>query len=454
MSELHAVILAAGEGTRMKSRTPKVLHVLAGKTLIGWVLQAVQSAGVKTPYVVLGHKAEDVARTLPAGVRTALQAKRLGTGDAVKSAQRALAGARGELLVLCGDAPLIRPETLRRLVRQHRRTGAAATVLTARVPQPFGYGRIVRSADGRRVEKIVEQREATAAERQVDEINSGAYCFSLNRLWPALARVGNRNRKGEYYLTDAVAALNRGGFKVGAFCAPDAGEVLGVNSRADLAQAGSLLNQRTLAGLMDRGVTIVDPARTWVEPGVKVGAESVLWPETYLLGTTVIGARCTVGPAAYLVSARVGNECRVRYSMLEHCRLAQRVHVGPYAHIRRGSALAEGVHIGNFAEINRSRLAAKVKMGHVSYLGDATVGREANIGAGTITANYDGVNKHPTVIGRRAFIGSGTVIVAPSRVGAGALTGAGAVLKRGTNLPAGTVAVGVPARVIKKRVNF
>ncbi|NTV52925.1 MAG: bifunctional UDP-N-acetylglucosamine diphosphorylase/glucosamine-1-phosphate N-acetyltransferase GlmU [Candidatus Firestonebacteria bacterium] len=340
---------------------------------------------------------------------------------------------------------------MRRLVQQHRRTRAAATVLTARVPDPTGYGRIVRSGDGHNVERIVEQREANEAEQRIDEINSGAYCFSLNRLWPVLGRVGNRNLKGEYYLTDVIELLVRGGQKVGAFCLGDAEEVLGVNSRRELAQAGAVLNRRILNKLMDSGVTVVDPARTWVEASVKVGADSVLWPETYLTGDTVVGPRCTIGPGAYLDSARVGEACRIRYSMLEHCRLAGRVHVGPFSHVRHGSILAEGVHIGNFAEINRSRLGVKVKMGHVSYLGDATVGREANIGAGTITANYDGVKKHPTVIGSRAFIGSGTVIVAPSRVGAGALTGAGAVLKRGTNLPAGTVAVGVPARVIKKR---
>jgi bifunctional UDP-N-acetylglucosamine pyrophosphorylase/glucosamine-1-phosphate N-acetyltransferase len=451
MSELHAIILAAGEGTRMKSQVPKVLHELAGNTLIGWVLQTVKSAGVKAPVVVLGHKGEDVAKVLPAGVRSAWQRRRLGTGDAVTSAKSLLAKARGEVLVLCGDAPLICPRTLRRLVQQHRRTGAAATVLTARVGDPTGYGRVVRTADGRWVERIVEQREASAGEQRIDEINSGAYCFSLNRLWPALGRVGNRNRKGEYYLTDAVEVMHQDGLKVGAFCAPDAEEVLGVNSRRELAQAGAVLNRRTLDKLLGQGVTVVDPARTWVEPTVKVGADSVLWPETYLLGNTVIGARCTIGPGAYVVAARVGDDARIRYSMLEHCSLGRRVHVGPFSHVRRGSRIAEDVHIGNFAEINRSRLDVKVKMGHMSYLGDATVGRGANIGAGTITANYDGVKKHPTVIGPGAFIGSGTVIVAPSRVGAGALTGAGAVLKRGTVIPAGTVAVGVPARVIKKR---
>lgn len=435
----------------MKSQTPKVLHVLAGRPLITWVLQAVEKAGVDASVVVLGHQAETVAKALPAGTATALQAKRLGTGHAVLTAKPRMASLQGEVLVLCGDAPLIRAQTLRRLVQQHRRSKAAATILTAQVAQPFGYGRIVRSADGRVVERIVEEREASEQEQRIDEINSGAYCFSQAWLWKTLARVGNRNSKGEYYLTDVIELLNRGGQKVGAFCVDDAEEVLGVNSRRELAQAGTVIQQRTLTALMDQGVTVVDPKRTWVEPGVKVGADTVIWPETYLLGTTVIGKQCVVGPGSYVDSARIGQNVKIRYSMLEHCEVRNGVKIGPYSHVRKGSRLDEGVAIGNFAEINRSHLSPGVKMGHMSYLGDATVGREANIGAGTITANYDGVNKHPTKIGEKAFIGSGAVIVAPSQVGAGALIGAGAVLKRNTVIPAGTVAVGVPARVIKKR---
>jgi bifunctional UDP-N-acetylglucosamine pyrophosphorylase/glucosamine-1-phosphate N-acetyltransferase len=435
----------------MKSQTAKVLHSLVGRPLITWVLQAVGKAGVDSPVVVLGHKADDVAKALPVSVLKALQTKRLGTGHAVLMAKNRMASLQGEVLVLCGDAPLIRAQTLRRLVQQHRRTRAAATILTAQVANPFGYGRIVRSSDGRTVERIVEEREATDQERRLDEINSGAYCFSQGWLWKMLAKVGNRNRKGEYYLTDVIGLLNRGGQKVGAFCVEDAEEVLGVNSRRELAQADAVIQQRTVLALLDQGVTIIDPKRTWIEPGVKVGPDTVIWPETYLVGATVIGKQCVIGPGTYVDSARVGNGVNVRYSMLEHCEVRDRVKIGPYSHVRKGSRLDEGVAIGNFAEINRSHLAPGVKMGHMSYLGDATVGREANIGAGTITANYDGVNKHPTKIGEKAFIGSGTVIVAPSQVGAGALTGAGAVLKHDTVVPPGTVAVGVPARVIKKR---
>jgi bifunctional UDP-N-acetylglucosamine pyrophosphorylase/glucosamine-1-phosphate N-acetyltransferase len=451
MPSLHAIILAAGAGTRMKSRLPKVLHPLAGRPMIHWVLEAARKAGAASPVVVLGHQAAEVLQALPQGVPTVLQAERLGTGHAVQMARKRLGSLTGDVLVLCGDAPLIRPQTLRRLVQQHRRTRAAATVLTAQVPQPFGYGRVVRSAGGRRVEKIVEERDASETERRITEINSGAYCFSLAWLWKSLAKVGRNNRKGEYYLTDVVGLLNAGGQTVGAFCAGEAEEVLGVNCRAELAQAAGIVQRRVQQALLDQGVTIVDPARTWVEPGVRVGADTVIWPETYLLGATAVGPRCVLGPGAFLDSARVGAECRIRYSMLEHCRVGARVKIGPYSHVRRGSAIGTGVHIGNFAEINRSRLSPNVKMGHVSYLGDARVGRSVNIGAGTITANYDGAKKHATRIGEKAFIGSGTVIVAPSTVGAGALTGAGAVLKRNTRIPANMVAVGVPARVIKKR---
>lgn len=451
MSKLSAVILAAGAGTRMKSQTPKVLHVLAGRTLIEWVLRAAQGAGADTCVVVIGHQAEAVAKALPAGVKPAMQLKRLGTAHAVLCAQAHAAAAAGDLLVLCGDAPLIRPQTLRRLVSLHRRSRAAATVLTACVPDPRGYGRIVRSKDGRQVERIVEERDASPAERALREVNSGAYCFSQAALWPALKRIENRNRKGEYYLTDVVEFLKQEGRTVSALCIEAPEEILGINRCSELARAVAVLNRRSVEAWMAKGVTVLDPARTWIESGVKLGQDTVIWPDTYLLGDTATGTGCVLGPGTTLDSCWLGKRVRVRYSVLEHARVADDVRVGPFSHVRRGSRIGARVYIGNYVEINRSRIAPEVKLGHVCYIGDATIGRKANIGAGAITANYDGVKKHPTSIGAEAFIGSGTVIVAPSRVGRRAMTGAGAVLKRNTNIPAGTIAVGVPARVIKKR---
>jgi len=451
--ELTAIILAAGEGTRMKSKLPKVLPRSANRPLLSWVVDAAREAGAGRIIAVLGHQAERVAKTLPEDVRTVIQQKQLGTGDAVKSAQQALAGVAGEVFILCGDAPLIRPETLKLLLREHRRRKARATVLTARVDDPKGYGRIVReSGDQGLVAKIVEEKDATPEERRIQEVNSGAYCFDLAWLWKTLDQVRNHNRKGEYYLTDVVELLRRAQEPVAAMeAAGEASEIFGINNRLDLAKAAQALNRRVVAGLMEQGVTVLDPASTWVEPGVKVGADTVLHPGTMLSGKTAIGSDCEIGPYSLIRDSRIGREVRVVSSVLEEAKVADRVAIGPYAHLRPGAVIDAGVHIGNYAEINRSRLQEGVKMGHMSYVGDTVVGKKTNIGAGTITANFDGVNKNPTRIGQEVFIGSGSVLVAPCQVGRGSLLGAGAVLKRGTVIPAGTVAVGVPARVIKKR---
>jgi bifunctional UDP-N-acetylglucosamine pyrophosphorylase / glucosamine-1-phosphate N-acetyltransferase len=452
MPQLSAIILAAGEGTRLKSGRAKVLHRLAGRPLVHWVLQAARTAGVRRQVVVLGHQAGEVRGVLPAEVRTAVQAKRLGTAHAVLCARSALRGVGGEVLVLCGDAPLIGAGALRRLVAAHRRARAAATVLTAVLDRPAGYGRIVRDPKHPgRVAAIVEERDATPEQRRLREVNSGAYCFSLAELWPALARVGNRNRKREYYLTDVVALLRASGRTVQAMAATEAAEVLGVNSRSELAQAEAVLNRRTVERLMDSGVTVLDPSAVWIEPGVRIGRDTLVLPGTLLRGDTVIGRDCRLGPNTQVDSSRLGDGVRVRQSVVEDCRIGNGVRIGPFSHLRGGTQVAPGAYIGNFAEANRSRIGARVKQGHFSYLGDAVVGADTNIGAGAITANYDGRSKHPTRIGPGAFIGSGTVIVAPAVIGAGALTGAGSVLKRNTVLPPNTVAVGVPARVIKKR---
>lgn len=449
---LSVIVLAAGEGTRMRSQLPKVLHRLGGRTLIDWVLSATRQAGAAKQVAVLGHGADLISPTLPAGVKIALQNRRLGSGHAVLAARDFFKGDSGDCLIVCGDAPLILPQTLKRLAAAHRKSGAGATVLTAVVEQPYGYGRIVReTGHPLRVAKIVEEREASDAEKQIREVNSGAYCFSLPDLWRALANVKNQNRKGEYYLTDVIGFLNRAGRVVNRYCLTDPDEMIGVNTRRDLAQAARVLNRRILREWMNRGVTVMDPETTWVESTVRIGQDAILLPGTHLLGKTVVGEGCRIGPDSWLDSARVGRQTRIFYSVLEGCVLGDRVAVGPFSHLRSGTRIADGVHIGNFVEMNRTRVQAGVKAGHVSYLGDTQVGAKANIGAGTITANYDGKHKHPTRIGAGAFIGSGTVVVAPSTIGANALTGAGAVLKRGTRIPAGMVAVGIPARVIKKR---
>ncbi len=449
---MTAIILAAGEGTRMKSDIPKVLHTLGGRTLLDWVLRTAQAAGAERRVVVLGYQGEAVAKTLPPGIKTVIQSRQLGSAHAVQTAKSALAKSSGEVLVLCGDAPLISSRTLRRLVREHRRLKARATVLTAKVKNPQGYGRIIREPEcPARVARIVEEREASPQERQVREVNSGAYCFSLPLLWEVIARVDNRNRKGEHYLTDIVELMRRQGYPVAGVLASDAGEILGINRRQDLAQAAAVLNRRTLELHMDRGVSILDPDHTWIHPEVRVGRDTIICSGTHLTGHTIIGAHNIIGPGAHLDSTRTGPRVQIKLSVVEHSWIGDRVCIGPFSHLRPGTRVESDAKIGNFAEINRSRIKPGAKMGHVGYLGDCTVGRKANIGAGSITANYDGRQKHATRIGEQAFIGSGTVLVGPCEVGRKALTGAGAVLKAGTRIPPGTIAVGVPARIIKKR---
>jgi len=449
---LITIILAAGEGTRMKSRTPKVLHTIGNKPLLQWVLDASEKAGATRTIVVLGHQAADVAKTLSAQVDTVTQTRQLGTGHAVKMAQKKLAGEKGEVLILCGDAPLIRPQTLKKLVREHRRRKTKATILTARITDPYGYGRIIRDLkDSRWVTKIVEEKEAGPAEKSIHEINSGAYCFSMDTLREMLGRLKNNNKKGEYYLTDIIGLLRQAGERIAAVCVPEASEIVGINTRRDLATAAGILNQRKIEALMESGVTIWDPARTWIGPDVVIGRDTQIFPGTVITGKSVIGRENCLGPDVTIDSSRTGLDVTIRYSVVEHATLANAISVGPYSHLRKGTVVESGVHIGNFAETNRSRLKQGVKVGHVAYLGDATIGRKTNIGAGTIIANYDGIRKQATLIGEKAFIGSGSILIAPCRIGKRALTGAGAVVKAGSHIPAGTVAVGVPARVVKKR---
>lgn len=451
-SALTAIILAAGEGTRMRSATPKVLHTLSGRTLLDWVLRAAQAAGARRRVVVVGHQAATVRAALGPKFETVLQAQQHGTGHAVKMARSKLKGTHGDILVLCGDAPLVRPETLKRLVQTHRGSKAQATVLTARVADPCGYGRILRDeAASDQVAAIIEEREATEAERTITEINSGAYCFQAEALWASLGAIQNQNSKHEYYLTDIVRLLRQQGALVSAVEAEEGSEVLGINTRQELAQAARLMNQRTLDRWMSAGVSFQDPGTTWVDAGARIGPDSQVLANTQILGESVIGPRNQIGPNSLVVASRTGAEVRLLASVVEHAVLGNRVKVGPFAHLRPGTRLGDDVRIGNFAEINRSQLGASVKMGHMSYLGDTRVGARANIGAGTITANWDGRAKHPTVIEAEAFIGSGAVLIAPCRVGRRALVGAGAVVKARTRIPEGSLAVGVPARVIKKR---
>lgn len=431
----------------MKSELPKVLHSAAGKPLVEHVLDAVTPLGGAVG-VVLGRGADVVKERLSArsGLSFFIQKERRGSGDAVRPAARWLAGRGGDVLVLCGDAPLVRRESLGALVRLHRREKNAATLLTAHVPNPQGYGRIRRA--GGRPTAIVEDRDATVAERDIREINSGTYCFRVNDLLEGLRHLRPNNAKGEYYITDVIAFLVGRGRPVGALCLPDGDEILGVNNRRELADAGQRLNRRTLDRLMDTGVTIVDPSTTYVDSTVRVGSDTVIEPQTFLSGATRIGRNCRIGPMTRLKNCVVADGVQIDASFGEDARVESGARVGPWSRLRPGAVVGRNAHVGNFVELKKARLGVGAKVNHLSYLGDAVVGDGVNVGAGVITCNYDGYQKHATTIGRGAFIGSNVNLVAPVRVGAGAVIGAGSTLTM--DVPADALAVERASTVIKR----
>lgn len=437
-----AVILAAGLGTRMKSRVPKVLHLVAGRPLLCYVVQAVRAACAGPTVVVVGKEAAGIRAALGSAVLYAEQARPLGTAHALQQARPFLEKKVAQVLVSCGDVPLITPLTLTRLMAHHLETGATATILTAQTEDTEGLGRIQRSRAGR-VVGIVEEGEAGTAEKAITEINSGLYCFDSSWLWPSLDQI-KPSRRGELYLTDLVRLATRGRRKVETVLAPNAEEVLGVNHRLHLARAEAALRQRLRDKWMLAGVTLLDPPSTFIDDTVEIGPDTVLYPNTMLTGATRIGRECRLGPNTLIADSILGEGCRIVASVVEGSTLEEGVEVGPFSHLRPESYLEGGVHLGNFAEVKKSRLGRGTQMGHFSYMGDATVGEKVNIGAGTITCNFDGVAKHRTTIGDEVFLGSDTMLIAPVSLGPRAVTGAGAVVNR--DVPADTLAVGVPAR--------
>ena len=422
----HVVVLAAGKGTRMKSDTPKVLHRVCGVPLLSHVLWTARSAHPSSVIVVLGHKAEMV-RAAYAGdhdVQFVVQEPQLGTGHALLQALPLLAEATGDVLLLYGDVPLLRAATVAALLARHRETGAAATVLTAEVDQPYGYGRIVRQ-DGI-ITRIVEERDASPAERGIKEINAGIYVLALAPLGDAIATLAPQNAQGEYYLPDLVGIYRRRGLGVSTLTVDSADEIRGVNSRRELAEVSRLVRNAKNEELMAAGVTIVDPVTTYVEPDVVVGPDTVLHPNVYLEGRTSVGSACEIQAGTRLVNATVGDRVTIRnYCVVSDSTIESDAVVGPFAHLRPGSVVRAEAHVGNFVELKKTTLGRGSKASHLTYLGDATIGDKVNIGAGTITCNYDGVNKNQTVIGDGAFIGSDSQLIAPVTVGKGAYVAAG-----------------------------
>ncbi len=435
---VKAVLLGAGKGTRMKSDLAKVLHEAAGRPLINWMLEIVSQAGVEEVVVVVGHQAEDVAAVLPPGTRTALQAEQLGTGHAARVGFEVLAPAGDDIvLVLPGDMPLVRHETLEHLVELHRGTGAAATLLSCEPADPTGYGRILRGAD-RHVLGIVEQRDATPAQLAIREVGTSVYAFSAEVLGEALATLSNHNSQGEYYLTDVIGTLADAGRRVEALIA-DAIEGEGVNSHDQLAAAATELRRRINTAWMRAGVWMQDPDRTYVDAGVVLEPGARLYADTHLEGATTVAAGAEVGPSTYARDSRIGPGSRVWYSVLRQADVGASAEVGPYVSLRPGATLLERSKAGTFVEIKNSEVGAGSKVPHLSYIGDTTIGEGSNVGAGTITVNYDGYAKHRTVIGDGVKIGSDTMLVAPVTVGDEAWTAAGSVITK--DIPAGALGV-------------
>ena len=439
MQETVAVILAAGKGTRMKSALPKVLHAVGGKSMLRHVMTAAEQAGAKRMLVVVGFGGDKVQAEIGAAAEFVLQAEQLGTGHAMMQVQPVLAGFSGTILLLCGDTPLLTGQALLDLVAAHQQSGAAATVLTAKPADATGYGRILRDESGQ-VLGIVEQKDATAEQKQIGEINTGIYCFEAAPLFAALAGLTCNNAQKEYYLTDVLAILAQAGQQVGAVEVADFQETLGINSRLQLAEAEAILRRRKLVELMDSGVTVMDPASTFVDASVSVGEDTVLYPFTWLEGETTIGRDCRIGPNSRISDSQLGDAVTLHFSYAHECKIAGGVSVGPYVHLRPDTELAAGVKVGNFVEIKNSRVGVGSKLPHLSYIGDADIGSGVNIGCGTITVNYDGKKKHRTVVGDTAFVGCNSNLVAPVSVGSGAYIAAGSTITK--DVPDGALGVG------------
>ncbi len=445
--KIDVVILAAGMGTRMKSDIPKVLHPLLGKSMVEYIFDAVRDMCDDLPLVVVGNRADLVMETLGSKARYVVQEPQLGTAHAVQCAREVLRGKSDIVLVANSDFPLITAQTYALLVGTHQKSGSKLTLSTVVSDEPRGFGRILRDGEGRIV-GIVEEKAATPGQKNITELNSNPYCFDAEWLWEALDQV-KKSPVGEYYLTDLVEIAAKSGQAVGSIEIKDYQESIGINNRVHLAEATKVIQQRINRKWMLAGVTMIDPDKVFIDDTVTLGRDTVLYPEVYLRGGSTVGESCQLGPSVILEDTTVGDRCKLLYAMLESAKLENDVDIGPFGHLRRGAHLDDHVHMGNFGEVKNSYLAPGVKMGHFSYIGDTHVGSNANIGAGTVTCNFDGEGKYHTEIGEDAFIGSDTMLVAPVKIGRGAKTGAGAVVTH--DVPDGSVVVGVPAKVIESK---
>jgi bifunctional UDP-N-acetylglucosamine pyrophosphorylase/glucosamine-1-phosphate N-acetyltransferase len=443
MTPLHIVVLAAGKGTRMKSDLPKVLHHVGGAPIIAYVLNVGADLKPASATVIVGHMA-DTLREAIAGrwptVTTIVQEPQLGTAHALMQAEPVLKDQAGTVILMYGDVPLLRVESVSRLLAHHQQRGATLTVLTASVKNPKGYGRIVRDTPGGQVEKVVEERDASEAQRAITEINSGIYAFEVEPLFDALRQIATTNAQAEYYLTDLVEIYRRQGRIVEALQIEDSNELLGVNSREELALMNTILRDQRNRQVMAGGVTLVDPATTWIGPDVEIGQDTVIQPNVYLEGRTRIGRNCEIQAGVRIIDSTLADKVLVQnYTIIRNSTVASGAILGPFTHIRPDSVIDTGAHVGNFVELKKTRLGPGSKANHLAYLGDATIGAQVNIGAGVITCNYDGVHKHPTIIEDGAFVGTDSQLVAPVRIGQDSYIAAGSSITE--DVPSGALAI-------------
>ncbi len=443
--DVSVVILAAGQGTRMKSSLPKILHPLAGKPMVEYALALAAGVSSEPPVLVVGHGAEQVRQMVGDRARYAVQDEQLGTAHAVACTEELLRGRQGLVLVFYADMPLLRSETFERMVEVQLKNTGPLTILTVQAVDPRGFGRIVRDPSGN-IQAIVEEACATLEQQLIRELNAGVYCCRAEWLWQALKQV-KVSPKGEYYLTDLVEIASTEGKQVEALKTEDESEAIGINNRVHLAEAGAVLRKRINEKWMLNGVSMVQPESVFIDETVTIGEDTTILPNTYLRGNTKIGSGCEVGPDTIITDCQVSDNCRIQMAVMEGAVLEEGVIMGPFARLRKGAHLGKGMHMGNFGEVKNSTIGADSRMGHFSYIGDATIGEGVNIGAGTVTCNFDGVNKNPTIIEDGVFIGSDTMLVAPVRIGRNSKTGAGAVVTK--DVPPNKIVVGVPARELK-----
>ncbi|WP_112179125.1 MULTISPECIES: bifunctional UDP-N-acetylglucosamine diphosphorylase/glucosamine-1-phosphate N-acetyltransferase GlmU [Paraliobacillus] len=438
MTNKYAVVLAAGQGTRMKSKLYKVLHPVMGRPMVQHVIDQLQAVQLNKIITIVGFGAEKVKEQLGSDSEFVIQKEQLGTGHAVRQAEPILLNEEGVTLVICGDTPLLSKETIQALFDHHEQSEARATVLTTSITDPSGYGRVIRD-DNNNVAKIVEHKDATAEQLAVNEINTGTYCFDNQTLFQALKKVSNDNVQGEYYLPDVMEIIKNDGQKISAYQTEDAEETIGVNDRIALAKAEKLMKNRINNNHMKNGVTIIDPDHTYIEPKVTIASDVVIEPGCVLRGDTSIATDCVIGPNSEINNCDIGENTTIKQSVAQDSQIGKDVQIGPYAHIRPEAEIGDEVKIGNFVEIKKSRIDSKSKVSHLSYIGDAEIGENVNVGCGTITVNYDGKNKHLTKIEDDAFIGCNSNLIAPVTIGKGSYVAAGSTISK--NVPTNALSI-------------